>query len=125
MQGNYNYESKVLLSNKCKQEIRWWIQEGLDSEKMISHGNPIYFLRSDSSGFAWGAQTLHNGKKTQGFWDISESRLHINVKELKAVLLGVQSLCQDLSRCHLQIQADNQTAVTYINNMGGTHSRLP
>ena len=124
LKGSYNFDKMVFISDKCKEEIIWWRDLDKENCKVISHGNPEFILRSDSSDYAWGAEILHNGKKTQGFWDQEESQFHINAKELKAVLLGVQSLAKELKNCHLQIQADNQTAVTYINNMGGTHSIL-
>ena len=38
--------------------------------------------------------------------------------------MGLKALCGDLSDCHIQLQLDNTTAVCYINNMGGTHSKL-
>ena len=55
-------------------------------------------------------------------WSTREQVLHINVLELKAALLGTTALTKKLRDCHIQLQIDNQTAVTYINNMGGTHS---
>ena len=52
-----------------------------------------------------------------------ESQLHINYLELKAVLLGLQSLCSHLESCNVKILCDNATAVSYIRNMGGSRSR--
>ena len=41
---------------------------------------------------------------------------------MKAVLLGVKSLSNNMSNIHLQVQLDNTTGVTYINNIGDTIS---
>ena len=59
---------------------------------------------------------------THGMWSEEEKTEHINVLELKAAMLGVLSLCRNLHGCHIGIELDNTTAVSYINNMGGTHS---
>lgn len=120
----YDFDKTLMLTNKAKEEITWWINTGIYSHKMISHGNPDIIIRCDSSGYAWGAETLHDNCVTQGFWDESEAQMHINVKELKAAMLGIQALCKEVSNCHIQIQTDNTTAVSYINKMGGTQSRL-
>ena len=64
-----------------------------------------------------------NDKVTHGMWSESESNSHINVLEIKAAMLGIQSLCQGVSHCHVRVEIDNTTAVSYINNMGGTHSK--
>lgn len=37
-------------------------------------------------------------------------------------MLAVQSFCKDIRNSHVRIEIDNTTAVSYINNMGGTHS---
>ena len=60
---------------------------------------------------------------TGGRWSKSESLNHINYLELKAILLGLQSLCGDMHSICIKVLSDNQTAVAYIKNMGGTHSR--
>ena len=59
---------------------------------------------------------------THGKWSEEEKTEHINVLELKAAMLGVLSLCRNLHDCHIRIELDNTTAVSYINNMGGTPS---
>ena len=56
-------------------------------------------------------------------WSKSESLHHINYLELKTILLGLQSLCGDMHSTCIKVLSDNETAVAYIRNMGGTHSR--
>ena len=60
-----------------------------------------------------------NEKKTDGQWSSVETKLRINYLEMKALLLGLQSLCSDVHDIHICIQSDNTTAVLYINSMGG------
>ena len=57
----------------------------------ISHGNPTIELRTDASKKGWGV--YFDGDTTQGLWSVSESQLHINELELKAV----HSLCKLLA----------------------------
>ena len=68
----------------------------------------------------WGA--VFQGHSWGGRWVPDEASQCINCLELKAVYLGLQSFCQNLSQAHMTIFIDNTTAVAYINNMGGTHS---
>lgn len=117
---HYNFDNFVSLSETCKQDLRWWLEEGIHSRKPISHGNPDVIIHTDSSSYAWGA--VRDDSFTQGMWSQTEKNLHINVLEIKGAMLGIQALCKDLSHCHIQVQIDNTTAVAYINNMGGTHS---
>lgn len=42
--------------------------------------------------------------------------------ELKAILLGLQSLCKDVTHDHIRVMTDNTTAVVYVRNMGGSPS---
>ena len=68
----------------------------------------------------WGAVTKDT--KTVGRWTPVESELNINALELKSVQFGLKSLCK--SRIPIRLRIDNLTAVTYINNMGGTKFRI-
>ena len=60
---------------------------------------------------------------TGGRWTV-ERELKINALELKAVQFGLKSLCKSKFDVHIRLRIDNVTAVTYINNMGGTKSRI-
>ncbi len=124
LKPNRNFNRIIFLPAECFHEIKWWCSEGLDSFKAISHGNPDLIIQTDASGTGWGALIVNTKEATQGRWSENEQNLHINVLELKAVLLGITALCNNFTKCHIQIQIDNMTAVTYINNMGGTHSLM-
>ena len=67
----------------------------------------------------WGA--VFQDHSSGGRWAPDEASQHINCLELKAVYLGLQSFCQNLSQTHSRIFIDNSTAVAYVNNMGCTH----
>ena len=54
-----------------------------------------------------------------GVWTPSE---HINVLELKAVILALQHWVSVSQGHHVMIDTDNTTVVAYINKQGETHS---
>ena len=58
-----------------------------------------------------------------GRWSCEESPEHINALELSAAFLTFKSFCKDCIYKHVQFKVDNVTALTYINKMGGTHSK--
>ena len=51
-----------------------------------------------------------------------ETKNHINVLELKAILFGLESLARDIRLAHIKILCDNSTAVACINKFGTSHS---
>ena len=61
-------------------------------------------------------------QKTRGLWSLEEQAFHINYFELKAVLLGLKSLCSTILNKRTQIQSDSTTTVAYVNAMGGIKS---
>ena len=69
-----------------------------------------------------GAVTKDN--KTGGGWTPVKSKLNINASELKAVQFGQKSLCKSKSNVHIRLRIDNVTVLIYVNNMGGTKSRM-
>ena len=79
-----------------------------------------FILTTDASK-GWGAVTKDN--TTGGHWTV-ERELKINALELKAAQIGLKSLCKSKFDVHIRLRIDNVTAVTYINNMGGTKSRI-
>ena len=122
--NNNNYKGKVALNALCREELNWWLNEGLYCGNVISQGNPSLIVQTDSSSYGWGALIYNSENKTQGLWSEEERSLHINALEIKAASLGVKALCSSFKSCHIQVQIDNTTAVSYINAQGGTHSKV-
>ena len=116
-----SFDAVVALTDECKAELQWWIDNLHNAKKPISRGPPNEILRTDASNDGWGA--VKDGVATGGRWSETELSLHINCQEMKAVLLGLQSLCKNTTQKHIRLEIDNSTAVAYINSMGGMVSR--
>jgi hypothetical protein len=52
----------------------------------------------------------------------SEATMHINCLELLAAWLGLKAICANESEKHIRVMVDNQTAVCYIRELGGSKS---
>ena len=117
-----NYEFTMTLSQMAKTELTWWIENIDMASRPIMFGNPEITITTDASNLGWGA--VCNGTKTGGPWGKDEADFHINYLEMKAVLLGLKSLCNNTTGKHIRVQSDNTTTVSYINEMGGIKSVL-
>ena len=91
----------------------------LDEDNVL-RGQPLHPLQhalqlfTDASNEGWGA---HLGDcMAKGVWSDSESQLHINFLELKAVLLALKKFEQQCWGQIILIATDNTTVVSYIND---------
>ena len=116
-----NFDSFMTLSHDSLQEIHWWSANILTASRRIFHSSPDVVVYTDASQMGWGAHIEH-GNSTSGIWSKSESSRHINYLELLAVKLALSSLLDDRNNIHARIRSDNNTAVSYINSMGGCRS---
>ena len=112
-----DFDMPMTLSAGARSDANWWITTALSSKKKIDRGKIDLVIYTDASTKAWGAS--NSVDTTGGQWSMAEANHHINFLELKAVLLGLQSLCKDLTNSHIKVMTDNTTAVAYIRNMGG------
>ena len=112
-----NYQAKMKLSMNAKNDLNWWIENIETSFKNITCQPPTITVFSDSSKTGWGG--IYGDLSTGGNWSLEESKIHINVLELIAAYYTLASLCRDVRDTHIRIMVDNQTALAYINNMGG------
>ena len=110
----------MTLSETAKNEIVWWIHHVQKSKRKIGHGKITRELRTDASNHGWGA--LSEGISTGGRWSLQEAQLHINALELLTVFLGLKALSSLEHQGHIKVLPDNTTAVSYLKNMGGSHS---
>jgi len=119
--SNQNYSTTLSLSPQAREELTWW-QEKLSqwNGKTMLFRQQTMIITSDASLQGWGA--VCNGTRTGGPWGQLEQGMHINRLELLAATLAVKTFLKDRTGTSVLLQLDNQTAVAYINNMGGTVS---
>ena len=117
-----NYEAKMVLSEDSRRELMWW-KEHAHSTFAPIHWPPITKeISTDASGKnGWGA-SVAGYVPIGGVWTDEQESLHINVKELLAVLYALRSFVDTLKGSHVRVLCDNTTAVHTINNMGTTKS---
>jgi len=72
-------------------------------------------ITSDASTLEWGA--VCQGVRTGGQWTADEARYHINILELKAAFLAIQSFLKDQEAVSILVRVDNRTAIAYMNKM--------
>ena len=114
-----NFEAQMKLSHKAKQDVFWWNNNIALSEKHLNVCVPDVVLFTDASYDGWGA---HIGDLVAGGrWNVDELDYHINVLELKAILLALKSFCKERAQ-HVKIMTDNTTALAYVKHMGGVRS---
>ena len=58
---------------------------------------------------------------TGGCWSKTESQDHINILELRAAFFALKSFLASQTNRVICLKMNNTTAVSYLNNMGGTH----
>jgi ribonuclease HI len=99
----------------------WWMDPDNLKAGVPLVERPIQVkVTSDACLKGWGA---HMGsKQTQGVWDLTYSKKHINYLELEAVIRAFKVFRADLVGKKVLIECDNQTTVSYINKQGGTKS---
>ncbi|MCG8048900.1 MAG: hypothetical protein N0E48_25420, partial [Candidatus Thiodiazotropha endolucinida] len=114
-----NYDSFMTVPTSILPLLNWWINNIFTSFKQISRGNPDIVLFSDASTKAWGGFNETENLRTGGEWSITEQESHINVLELKACQLTLQSFCRDKQNLHVRIYMDNTTSCSYILKYGG------
>ena len=106
------------------ENLQWWTSPKPVQENSTPIVEPVsnITIQTDASCLGWGA--VCQGTKTGGHWNKEEQQAHINILELKAAYLAIQSYlkaCQ-LTESRILLQMDNTTAVAYINKRGGTKS---
>jgi hypothetical protein len=101
--------------------LTWW--ENTDNTLA---GAPLhaphtsFTVFTDASTLSWGGHL--NSQVVSGMWSKVEKKLHINLLEMKAILLTLMHFVHMINNHCILIMSDNTTVVSYINKQGGTHS---
>ena len=105
-----------------KQAAVWWTRKDhVLCGVPLKSPSPEWTLYTDASLTGWGGYL--NGQTVSGSWTRRESPLHINILEMKAVLLSLKKLMTTIQNSVLCLASDNSTVVAYLNNQGGTRSK--
>ena len=115
--GNFN--AAIKLSEDTLYEIAWWKKNVFKAFKPIRYTKISIIIYTDASLEGWGASM--GNVSTGGTWLPDEKLMHINVLELKAILLALK-LFLKTSHKRIKIMSDNTTAIHCINKMGTPHS---
>ena len=66
-----------------------------------------------------GAYDKTKDLRTGGHLSKEEQEDHINVLELRAILLGLKALCDKEFNTHIPLYCDNTSSCAYLRNFGG------
>src|SRR2546421_13079306 len=103
-----------MLSHESLEQLDWWIRNlpQWNGRSLIPE-EPKTILHTDASISGWGVSrekcVIH------GRWSTTERNLHINILELKAILLALMTF-KDIQNQLIMIRTDNTTCVAYINH---------
>ena len=114
-------DSRVRLPPRVRASLSWWLSPpNLGSGRSFL---PVVWtiVTTDASLSGWGG--VLKDQTVQGVWSAEESRLPINILELRAIFLSLSHWTRILSGVPVRVQSDNASAVAYINHQGGTRSR--
>ena len=129
LRRNYNchlkgtLDSPFTLDPSMKVHLRWWLlRNNVMAQAPLHPPKYVTSIYTDASAQGWGAHCAH--MIAQGHWSTQQSKLHINILELKAVLLALKIFVPQLSLHQriIQVASDNTTVCAYINKLGGTRS---
>ena len=113
----------VPLTSQAHKDLEWWVSESSCRLNGCPTQLPPIDLTvwSDASKTDWGA--ADQGIATGCHWSVEEAQWHINVIELRALKVRLQSQeAQHPPLKHIHLRIDNTTEVAYINKRGGTRS---
>ena len=117
--GNFNAKLS-LISEDVNAELYWRIVNVGKHHQPICQPEIDLHLETDASLEGWGATDHHT--PIGGSWHNTEGH-SINYLEMMAILLAIKSYTRAKTNIkHIRILCDNMTAVSYVNNMGGSRS---
>ena len=93
-----------------RRDLPWWmVRDHLLTGVRFGTPAPDLHLYSDASCSGWGAHL--RDQHVSGVWSDQEKLLHINLLEMKALFLGLQTFREDVIGHHVTAMCDNSTVV--------------
>ena len=121
-QASHPVFSRVETTVEVWRDVLWWSDRAnLEIGVPLSSPTPDVLLYSDASSQGWGAHM--DDLQASGLWSDRQKSWHINLKELRAVRLGLETFRDYLVGKSVVSMSDNSTVVAYIKHQGGTRSQ--
>ena len=112
------WEALVPILPVLLPHLDWWTRrENVLTGVALLHPVPSLNLHTDSSLQGWGA--FLEGKSVSGVWSLVQQQEHINLLEMRAVLLALQHFKTLLVSKAVVLATNNTTVVAYLQNQGG------
>ena len=121
-QWDFHDETIVLSwTQEIKSDSMWWsdVRYLLAGVSLVHIQLDLLFW-SNASDQGWGANLLDHF--VSGRWSLEEQNLSINLRELRAIRLGLQNFVHALRDRTVGVFSDNTTTLAYIRKQGGTLS---
>ena len=85
---NLPYSHQIRMTLEILYHLKWWLQEDRYHQGIpLKIDPPSHTIFTDASLSGWGAHVEPEGLLFHGLWTEDQSRLHINVLEMKAIFL--------------------------------------
>lgn len=122
------YQQQIAQRADIQLRVPTWVRDSLCRWTKLSNlsggkplpGSPEDMVTTDASLQGWGA--IWNHRTVQGSWSTADSKLPINLLELRAIRLSLLHFGTALQGKHVLIRTDNMTAKAHVNKQGGTRS---
>ena len=117
------YNTRLLLNPASREDLEWWLTHTIvQIGAPVCPSDPSITVHTDASNQGWGA-VLNGQSHTGGVWSPKEVSHHINYLELLAAFLAIKAFGKTWQNMTVLLCLDNVTAVSYINQKGGTVSK--
>lgn len=109
-----NYDAKIKIPDYLDSDFKWWLKNLPNASSQIIKDNFSLEIFSDASTTGWGRSC--NNTQTGGFWNNSQTQMHINSLELIAAYYALKSFTNNMENCNILLRIT--TAISCINRMG-------
>lgn len=125
--GSWLLNEWIMITRDLCQSLQWWLaEENLSQGLPFSPPTHTMVIVTDASREGWGGHLLLGGRNLlfSGLWPPFEHRpCHINLLELRAIKLTIRHVATHVRGQTLRVECDNTTAVSSLNEQGGTRSK--
>lgn len=120
--ADYSNDNVVHWTQLARKELTWWATHLPEQAfRPIRIPPPSVVITTDASLVGWGA--VCQDQEAHGQWtQVEASTYHINELELLTGFFALRCFMPSKRDIHIQLRMDNRCAISYVNNMGGTHS---